>query len=116
MSDLGMRISQTGVDVKTGTNAEMILTSKYSMLKGSIQGTGSVSVVRDGTPMIVTIPHGLGYIPMVQALFSDRNQKYWNTANYILFPVYDFDGVTEFFCSATADTTNVYLKFIVADL
>jgi len=116
MTSLGIRISQDGVDVKTGSDNQMVLTSKYSMLKGSIQGTGSVSVERDGTPSVVTIPHGLGYVPMVQALFSDRDMKYWNTDNYILLPVYDFDGLTEFFCSARADSTNVYLEFSVTDL
>lgn len=115
MTSLGMRISQGGVDVKTGSDEEMVLTSKYSMLKGSTSGTGTVVVPRDGTLETVTIPHGLGYIPMVQALFSDRNQAYWNTDNYILFPVYDFDGSTEFYCSATADSTNVYLNFRVSD-
>ena len=115
MTSLGMRISQDGVDVKTGSDEEMILTSEYSMLKGSTAGTGTVVVPRDGSTTTVTSPHGLGYIPMVQALFSDRNMAYWNTDNYILFPVYDTDGSTEFFCSATADSTNVYLNFGVSD-
>lgn len=115
MTSLGMRISQDGVDVKTGSDEEMILTSKYSMLKGSTAGTGTVVVPRDDSTTTVTIQHGLGYIPMVQALFSDRNMAYWNTDNYILFPVYDTDGSTEFFCSATADSTNVYLNFGVSD-
>lgn len=116
MSSLGMRISQEGVDVKTGTNAQMVLTSLYSILKGSIQGTGSTSVERDGTPTVITVAHGLGYIPMVQAMFSDPDGVYWNTTNYLLAPVYSFDGATEFLVRVTADTTNIYITFIVADL
>lgn len=116
MSDLGMRVSMDGIDVKTGLDKEMVMTSKYALLKGTLSGTGTVSVARDGTPEVVTIPHGLGYIPFVQASFSDTNQIYWNTDNYIFFPLYDFDGTTEFVVKASADATNVYLTFIVADL
>lgn len=116
MSSLGMRMSQDGVDVKTGTDDEMILTSKYSIFKGSIQGTGTTDVERDGTPTVITVAHGLGYIPMVQAMFSDTDGVYWNTTNHILAPVYSFDGTTEFSVRVTADTTNVYITFTVADL
>lgn len=115
MSSLGMRISMDGVDVKTGSDKEMVLTSKYSMLKGTLSGTGTTSVDRDGTPKVITIPHGLGYIPFVQASFSDPDGVYWNTTNYILTPVFSTDGSTEFSATATADATNVYLTFTVAD-
>lgn len=115
MGSLGMRISQDGVDVKTGLDKEMVLTSKYSIFKGSIQGSGTASVELDGTPTVITIPHGLGYIPMAQAMFSDPDGFYWNTTNYILMPVADFDGTTEFLARVTADATNVYLTFIVAE-
>lgn len=116
MSSLGMRISQEGIDVKTGSDDEMVLTSKYSIFKGSIQGAGSTSVERDGTPKTITVAHGLGYIPMVQAMFSDTNQTYWNTDNYILCPVYNFDGSTVFLARVTADSTNIYITFIIEDL
>lgn len=116
MGSLGMRMSQDNVDVKTGLDKEMVLTSKYSIFKGSIQDSGSESVSRDGTPKVVTIPHGLGYIPMVQAMFSDSSGGYWNTTNYLLMPVASFDGSTEFLARVTADATNVYLTFIVSDI
>lgn len=115
MGSLGMRMSQDGVDVKTGTNDQMVLTSKYSIFKGSIQGSGTASVERDGTPKVVTIAHGLGYTPMVQAMFSDPDGYYWNTTNYILMPVASFDGSTEFLARVTADSTNVYLTIAIAD-
>lgn len=111
-----MRVSMDGIDVRTGLDKEMVMTSKYALLKGALSGTGTVSVTRNGTPSVVTIPHGLGYIPFVQASFSDTNIIYWNTANYILFPVNDFDGITEFSVIAKADSTNVYLTFTVNDL
>lgn len=116
MGDIGIRISMDGVDVKTGTDKEMVVTSKYALLKGALSGTGTVSVERDGTPSIITIPHGLDYIPFVQAFFSDTGGVFWNTTNYICMPVYGFDGSTEFFAKATADATNVYLEFSITDI
>ena len=84
MSSLGIRISQEGVDVKTGLDKQMVLTSKYSIFKGSIQGSGTVSVPRDGTPTTVTIPHGLGYAPMAQAFIKEAEQKALGTTVFSL--------------------------------
>ena len=117
MSDYGFRVSADGVDVKTGADKDMVVTSKYSMLKGSLSlsGTGTISVPRDAADHMVTIAHNLGYIPIVQAMFSDVNLDYWNTSNYILFPLSDFDGSTIFNVKVKADSTNVYLIFSIED-
>lgn len=114
MGSLGIRISQEGVDVKTGLDKQMVLTSKYSIFKGSIQGTGTVSVPRDGTPTTVTIPHGLGYAPMAQAFFS--NEVLFGSDVYIPVPAVFFDGSTQFNAVVSSDSTNVYIKFDVEDL
>ena len=121
MSDLGIRISQEGIDVKTGTDKEMVLTSKYSIFKGSIQGTGTTSVARDGTPTTVTIAHGLGYIPMVQAFCKDLDDVTAAPNVYLPLPVvglYD-DGEGAFYqwnYIVKADSTNIYLVFTFEDL
>ena len=44
MTDNGMRISQDGVDVKTGSDLEMVVTSKHPLLKGSLSGSVTQSV------------------------------------------------------------------------
>lgn len=116
MSDLGMKISMDGVDVKTGLDKEMVMTSKYPLLKGSMDGNGTTSVERNGTPLVITIPHNLGYIPFVEASFSDTNMTYWSTDNYIECPTADFDGATQFGAFASADDTNAYITFIITDL
>lgn len=114
MGSLGIRISQEGVDVKTGLDKQMVLTSKYSIFKGSIQGTGTVSVPRNGTPTTVTIPHGLGYAPMAQAFFS--NEVLFGSDVYIPVPAVFFDGSTQFNAVVSSDSTNVYITFTTEDL
>lgn len=118
MSNLGIRISQTSVDVKTGLDKEMVLTSKYSIFKGSVQGIGSVSVPRNGTPTTVTIAHGLGYSPMAQAFF--KSELFFGSV-YIPIPAVFLLTPTEselIQCNAvvSSDNTNVYITFTFEDL
>jgi len=115
MSDYGLRISKTGVDVKTGADKDMVLTSKYSVLKGSASATGVEAVPRTAVDKIVTIPHGLGYIPMVQAYWNDRDGDSWNPNNWYPFPLVSISGILDFYFSAYADATNVYLKMAIDD-
>lgn len=114
MSSIGIRISEEGVDVKTGLDKQMVLTSKYSIFKGSVQGTGTVSVPRDGTPATVTIPHGLGYAPMAQAFFS--NQVLFGSDVYIPAPAVLSDGDNQFNAVVSSDSTNVYITFTTEKL
>ncbi|MCX6822322.1 MAG: hypothetical protein NTW30_06115 [Candidatus Aenigmarchaeota archaeon] len=114
MSDWGIRISASGVDVKSGTDKEMVLTSKYSMLKGANPVSGTISVPQTATTTTVTVAHGLGYIPMVQA--------YWNDVNGIIFAPGDFYPMPaygilaqEIAFNVKADSTNIYLQFYIDD-
>lgn len=120
MADYGFRVSADGVDVKSGADKDMVLTSKYSMLKGSLSGTGTVSVPRDGTPTTVTIAHGLGYIPMVQAFYKDDDGTIQTPGVYFPIPAVFSDSDETFFVQmnivAKADSTNIYLIFTIQDL
>jgi hypothetical protein len=109
MSDYGIRISATGIDVKTGADKDMIVTSKCSMLKGSISGSGTVSVVRDSTTTTVTIAHGLGYIPMVTAYWNDRDFDIYDSGFYFPMPTY----LNAINFRVRADSTNIYLDFSI---
>lgn len=64
MGDYGFRISLSGQDVKTCTDLNTIVNSKYGLLKGAISGTGTLNI---GFPALAeaTIAHNLGYIPYV---------------------------------------------------
>ena len=120
MSSLGIRISQEGVDVKTGLDKQMVLTSKYSIFKGSIQGTGTVSVPRNGTPTTVTIPHGLGYAPMVQAFIKEAGAVVFSSTVWQQLPIYTLysfpEGDGEFSATISSDSTNIYIEFYMNDL
>lgn len=120
MSSLGIRISQEGVDVKTGLDKQMVLTSKYSIFKGSIQGTGTVSVPRNGTPTTVTIPHGLGYAPMVQAFIKEAGAVVFSSTVWQQLPIYTLysfpEGDGEFSVTISSDSTNIYIEFYMNDL
>lgn len=69
MADQGFRISRTGIDVKTGADKDMVLTSKYSIFKGGFSVTGSKTLT-SGVAGTVGINHNLGYIPEVQAFIK----------------------------------------------
>jgi len=112
MSDYGFRISAEGVDVKTGDDKDMVVTSKYSILKGILSGSGTATVTRYGTETVITIAHNLGYIPSVQA-FSDIANV---SGLYGQMPMYLFDGAyTEYWSQVSADDTNIYLTFGIYD-
>lgn len=114
MSDYGIRISPDGVDVKTGADKDMVITSKYSMLKGSLSGSGVVSVPQTGTRTNVTIAHGLGYIPMVQGFWNDRDGDIFSPNDFYPLPFY-FVTFLETAFSVKSDATNVYLSFSIDD-
>ena len=69
MADYGLRISKTGTDVKTGDDDDMVLTSKYSLFKGILSGSGSATV-NSGATTTININHNLGYIPMGQVFIK----------------------------------------------
>lgn len=114
MSDYGFRISADGVDVKTGADKDMVVTSKYSMLKGSLSGSGVVSVPRTGVRTNVTIAHGLGYIPIAQGFWNDRDGDEFAPTDFYQLPTYSFSSF-ELAFSIKADATNVVLSFSIDD-
>ncbi|MFA5696729.1 MAG: hypothetical protein WC917_04825 [Bacilli bacterium] len=76
MADYGFRISSDGVDVKTGDDLDMVVTSKYPLLKGVLSGSGSESNNGDEKETAI-INHGLGYIPFAQVYIKLSDEDYW---------------------------------------
>lgn len=76
MGDYGMRISNDGVDVKTGLDLDMVITSKYSLFKGKLSGSGTITNNGDETKT-ATITHNLGYIPFAQVFIKFSDEDFW---------------------------------------
>jgi len=111
MGDYGFRISIAGQDVKSCSDLDTILNSKYALLKGVISGSGNTTV-SDGNTNLITIAHGLGYIPFIQA-YHDLDES---NADYNLMPNYGGISIMEdYMVWCHCDSTNVYLEFYYAD-
>lgn len=102
MGDYGFRISKEGTDVKTGDDKDMVVTSKYSLLKGSLSGTSSGTATNGTTTTFTVVTHNLGYIPIFQVSI-----KYASESSYRMIPT---QTEINFDCWAYADTTKLYVK------
>jgi len=65
-NNLGMKISQEGVNVKEAEPHELLFSSKYNVLKVAFEGL--ITNVVTTAPLTVTeeFTHDLGYVPMFQ--------------------------------------------------
>ena len=70
MVDYGIKVSKAGYDVKTTADKNLILTSKYPVLKVKMQGSSYVNV--SGTSGTKTTTHNLGYKP-IALVFCDNS-------------------------------------------
>src|SRR3990167_6760815 len=62
MANFGFKISQEGVDVKTATDKQLVLTSKFDTIK-IVKTITTTDHAQVGTPETFSIAHGLGYAP-----------------------------------------------------
>lgn len=105
MGDWGMRIADAGKDAKTCTDMECVLTSKYPVLKGGIEGivTGSDSSPVDDTyEFEITINHNLGFIPVVRIFLETESGEYieipeteWGAGVFIYDTYYEHTSVNQ---------------------
>jgi hypothetical protein len=70
MADYGIKVSETGSDVLTASEAELAFTSKYPVLKAIL--IGSVSLTAD---VQFSIAHNLGYAPAF-SVFARANSDF----------------------------------------
>lgn len=103
MTDYGFRISIDGVDVKTGNDENMVITSKYPVLKGTLSGGGTTSVT-SGVLRTVTVAHNLGYIPFASSYMYVEDYGFW-----WMTPL-GFDGASgHLYLRSYCNDTNFYL-------
>ena len=62
MGNYGLKISIDGQDVKTATDAQMLLTSKFPFLKAYAQGSVTLTITGVGI-FSTTVTHNFGYYP-----------------------------------------------------
>src|SRR3990167_9119964 len=102
MGDYGVRMSFSG-DVKTVSDLDCSLTSKYPLLKGTLSGSGTQNGDGCTATYTVTVAHNLGYIPFAQVfiddIFSGEKQN---------SPFQGFDGSVLEIMSHRCDATNLY--------
>jgi len=67
MTDYGIKVSNDGVDVKTGDVEDMTLHSEHYGIKIVAQGSASF-LVSSGSGGSTTVAHGLAYAPAFLAL------------------------------------------------
>jgi len=110
MGDYGLRISQTG-DVKTVSDLDCAVTSKYANLKGALSGGGTKSVP-SGTTQTVSIYHNLGHIPMFKAIAD-----VYNDGEYAVLPWQVYNSLSDYLVVSTrATTTYAYIDMKYRDV
>lgn len=103
MPNYGIKVSSTGIDVKTATDLQKILSSEFNQFKIYLQDNFSITVPGGGSGEgSITIPHNLGYVPAFKVYVEsapDSGKKF-------LSPHYDYSGIQT---NAKADTNNLYI-------
>jgi len=103
MGDYGFRIAQEGKDVKTCEDRECVLTSKYSVAKGGLHGSGNITAtapaVDDTAAGSFNIDHNLGFVPVVRIFavadgeFYELPETEWGAGVFIFDAYYEHASV-----------------------
>ena len=116
MGNYGFRISKNGIDVKSGQDVDMVVTSKYPNLKGALSGTVVIAKTADDqTKTVVT--HNFGYIPIAQVYMYAYGD--WSLLPHILPQATLFNTTSTtlnvFFGSWFANGNYTFKYFIFID-
>jgi hypothetical protein len=118
--DLGIKVSQEGYDVKTATDAQLVMSSAFNAFKIVLSGTVTLTVpdpMISHTTYTATIPHGLSTAPAFQAYVTVPSGWSGLNANQLTqLPTMLLDsdvatnGATLFaYVQGRCDSTNLYL-------
>jgi hypothetical protein len=102
MEDYGIKISAPGIDVKTASGEDVILSStKKSFKIGSVNHT-TITTDEDGVYVGTLVTHNLGFVPHTEIAVSLDGE-------YILEPMYHPTTYVKFY--AVTDSTKVVILF-----
>lgn len=104
MADYGIKISKTGVDVKTATDDQLAFSSKYNVPKTFASGASTIVV--SGGAGSRTIAHGLPAIPiaLVYIEFVAGDNKRYLLNDVVLSSPFAY----------SVDATNLIVSIITA--
>lgn len=110
--DIKIKLSQSGYDVTTAQDDQLIWSSDFNMPKIVLSGTTSLSYDGD-VNTFVTISHGLDYIPIVLAYAQLPNTVDFSPmeGQYIPMPFrIDRASLPSVQGTQSADATSIYLR------
>lgn len=111
--DYGLAIALPGYDVKTATDTQMILNSKFDTLKNYIIGITSI-LIPSGTNTQVhfntTVTHSLGFVPAVSVYPNDgTNACTINNIQPEIYPLTRMIDRFEFSFDITSSIVKIFL-------
>jgi len=106
MGDYGEKISRSGFDVKTATDKQLVLTSKFKTFTISSSGSGNVTVLFWNCRERLEITHGLGYVPAYAVYGKVSTETEYKKVPYTPAK-YD---ISYPFLYCWADSTKVYME------
>lgn len=77
MADFGLKVLKEGADISSTDVRDLLMSSKYSMLKYHSDSTASLTLVPGDTDKYVEVSHGLGYVPAFIAYFKYQGVQYF---------------------------------------
>lgn len=99
----GIQITDPDVDLEEAIPEEYIFNSEYRSLRISSRGSGSINSTSGGG--LVTIPHGLGYVPAFLVHVDPGQSNNYYIAPYVPTGIFGTPLIY-----AYADPTNLYIK------
>ena len=107
--DYGFKISRPGQDVKTASDVNLLMTSKFKNFTVSTFGTGNVSIANGNYHSDTNVAHGLGYTPAFLVYGKDSSESGYKRIAYTpnIFSLSDY----QLFCWADGTNLTLYAEY-----
>ena len=105
MGDYGIKVSRASKEVTSSDLRDLLMHSNYAMFKYHLETTSTMTISAGDTSKTITIPHGLPYVPAFMVYSGD------GTYNTMLPNRRSFFTGEDEHIFATADSTNIYIKW-----
>jgi len=106
MTDYGEKISRDGYDVKTATDKQLVLSSKFKTFTITLSGSSNVSISSGDYRNRVEITHGLGYIPAFSIYGKESTESEYHKVPHTNATF----SISFYFLYCWADSNKIYLE------